>query len=52
MFKILVHCPLILVVRVIPNAIRKSLIVTLFQHFYLDENMFNDIEVDFFGWYR
>ncbi len=37
--------------RVILNNVRKSIILTRFIIFDLDENMLNDIIADFFGRY-
>jgi hypothetical protein len=44
----LLHCSVIIIFRVIPNTVRKLLILPSFYTFDLDENMLNDIIVNFF----
>jgi hypothetical protein len=39
---------MIIIVRVIPNTVKKSLILHGFDIFHLDENMLNIMIIDFF----
>jgi hypothetical protein len=48
----LVHCPMLIIVEVIPNIVRKSLILTQFWQFELKGNILNDTIVDFLNWYK
>jgi hypothetical protein len=43
---------MIIIVRVIPNTIGKLLILPGFDIFDLDENMLNNMIIDFFSWYK
>ncbi len=47
--RFIVHSSMIITVRVIPNIVRKLLILTQFWLFDLIENMLNDVVVPFFS---
>ncbi len=43
---------MLIIVEVIPNIVRKSLILTQFWQFELKGNILNDTIVDFLNWYK